>query len=261
MIPAEPELDIVVPVYNEGGNILRMFRALERSVRTPVRVLICYDHDEDTTLTALRTSPPPPFEVRLVKNQGQGVLGAIKSGLASSTAPAVLVMPADDDYNAPRLDAMVARFRQGNDIVVASRYVRGGAVGKGPFVKTFLCRCVSWAMRHLVRLPTHDATNGFRLFSRRVIDGIPIESTAGFSFSLELTVKCHRRGWPIAEVPVEWHERTEGTSRFRVFRWAPHYLKWVRYALATQLFGLAAPRAAAPAAAERAAVGGGTDGD
>ena len=80
---------------------------------------------------------------------------------------------------------------------------------------------------YVARVPTHDATNGLRLFSRRVVQQIPVESEAGFTYSIELLVKVHRLGWPIAETPFLWRERTAGQSRFRVLKWLPGYLRWV----------------------------------
>jgi hypothetical protein len=84
-------------------------------------------------------------------------------------------------------------------------------------------------------VPTHDASNGFRMFSRRVIDNIPVESDQGFCYSIELLVKCHRLGWRIGEVPAQWHERAHGQSRFRVLSWLPAYLRWYAFAFATTL--------------------------
>src|SRR5687767_982617 len=107
------ELDIVIPVYNEGANIVRVLHALRDHVRTPFRVLIGYDHDEDDTLEAIRAMDLRGLEVRLVKNRGRGALGAILTAFEESRAPAVLVLPADDDYNAPILDGMVEKFRAG----------------------------------------------------------------------------------------------------------------------------------------------------
>jgi dolichol-phosphate mannosyltransferase len=71
------------------------------------------------------------------------------------------------------------------------------------------------------------------LFSRRVIEQIPVESDQGFCYSIELLVKAHRLGWPIAEAPVRWLERRHGQSRFRVIKWLPAYLRWYAYAFAT----------------------------
>lgn len=232
VVGREIELDIVIPVYDEGENIRHVLDAL-RAVRTPLRVLICYDSESDNTLTSLR-SYRSPFPVEPVRNRGKGVLGAVVTGLRTSDAPAVLVLPADDDYNADRIDAMIGVLRQGNEIVAASRFAAGGRMDGCPMVKAVLVRTAAFILYHIARLPTRDATNGFRLFSRRAIDEIEIESTVGFAYGMELLVKCHRLGWPIAEVPALWRERLRGRSRFRAIRWSPAYLRWFLYALATR---------------------------
>jgi dolichol-phosphate mannosyltransferase len=96
-----------------------------------------------------------------------------------------------------------------------------------------LVRTAAFTLHHLARLPTHDATSGFRLFSRRVITQIAVESDQGFCYSIELLVKTHRLGWRIGEVPALWFERKRGRSRFRVLKWLPAYLRWYLYAFAT----------------------------
>jgi hypothetical protein len=73
------------------------------------------------------------------------------------------------------------------------------------------------------------------MFSRRAIRELPIESTVGFTYSLELLVKAHRRGWRVGEVPVVWVERSKGVSRFKVINWLPAYLRWYRYAFQTAI--------------------------
>ncbi len=230
-----PELDIVIPVYNEGRNIVATLVALARSVRTPARVLICYDHADDDTLPAIRDNAQlyAGLPVELVRNAGRGPHAAVMTGFSASTAPFVLMYPADDDTNAAMLDRMVALARQGCDIVCASRFVAGGAMVGCPPLKAALVRTANFTLRHLARLPTTDASNGFRMFSRRVIDRIAVESDQGFCYSIELLVKAHRLGWRIAEVPVRWFERRHGASRFRVLKWLPAYLRWYGYAFAT----------------------------
>lgn len=162
------------------------------------------------------------------------------TGLRAGTAPYALVFPADDDYNVGVLDAMVAKAQAGNEIVCASRFMAGGSMVGCPWLKATLVRLAAASMHHVARVPTHDATNGFRLFSRRVIDEIAIESSEGFTYSLEFLVKAHRLGWPIAEIPVRWFERAHGESRFKVLKWIPAYMQWYRYAFATAL-GLRGP--------------------
>lgn len=234
----DPELDVVIPVYNEGENIIAVLAMLEQHVRTRFRVLICYDRDDDDTIIALRSYVPRRFELLTVKNRGTGAHSAVVTGFAASRAPAVLVFPADDTYNPSRIDAMVQRFRDGYDIVAASRFMPGGSMQRCPLVKAVILRSSAFVLHHVARVPAHDPSNGLRLFSRRVLDSIAIESTVGFTYSIELLVKAHRLGWPICEVPAEWHERVAGKSRFNVLRWLPAYFVWFRYAFATTFLRL-----------------------
>jgi glycosyltransferase involved in cell wall biosynthesis len=230
-----PELDIVIPVHNEGRNIVATLSALASSLATPSRVLICHDDPEDNTLPAIRESPHwhGRLPIEFVRNRSRGAHSAVMTGFAASTAPFVLMYPADDDYNAGMLDRMVQLARGGCDIVCASRFAAGGAMVGCPLLKAALVRAANFTLHHFARLPTRDASNGFRLFSRRCIDTIAIESDQGFCYSIEFLVKAHRLGWSIGEVPVRWYERRHGQSRFRVLKWLPAYLRWYAYAFAT----------------------------
>ncbi|WP_022720785.1 glycosyltransferase [Rhodopseudomonas sp. B29] len=229
------QLDVVIPVFNEGANILSALGALAREVKTPTRVLICYDMEEDDTLPAIRNNPDAyrGLEVVFVRNPGRGAHGAVMAGFAASTAPIVVAYPADDDFNAGIIDRMVALVRDGCDVVCASRFLPGGKMEGCPWLKATLVRTAAFTLNHFAALPTKDPTSGFRMFSRRVIDQIVVESDQGFCYSIELLVKAHRLGWRIGEVPAVWYEREHGTSRFRVMKWLPHYLRWYRYAFAT----------------------------
>lgn len=231
---SDPELDIVIPVFNEGAGILDCLRALRENLTTPFRVLICYDFDEDDTLTAINGADLGGMRVEFVKNPGRGPHRAITTGFQASTAPAVLMYPADDDYNAGIVDRMMACFRDGADIVCASRFMPGGGGLEGcPVMKAAIVRVADFLLVHFAAMPTHDATNGFRLFSRRVLDTIEIESHLGFTYSIELMVKAHRLGWRIDQVPANWFERPDKKSRFRLLKWVPAYLPWFFYAFAT----------------------------
>ena len=233
MIPAR--LDIVIPVYNEGNNILATLASLRARVTTPFRVLICYDRPDDDTLSTIKANPEKVegLSIEFVRNPSRGAHAAVMAGFAASTAPYVLVLPADDDFNAGMLDSMVAKAEQGADLVCACRFIPGGCMVDCPWLKAVLVRTAAFTLYYVARLPTRDATNGFRLFSRRVIDCIPVESDRGFCYSLEMLVKCHRLGWPVADVPAQWFERKQGTSRFQVLKWVPAYLRWFLYAFAT----------------------------
>src|SRR5437773_8928241 len=100
ILAATTGLDVIIPVYNEGANILPALQSLIRTVKTPLRVLICYDREDDNTLTAIRNNCDAlgALAIEFIRNRGRGAHGAVLTGFGASAAPFVLVMMADDDY-------------------------------------------------------------------------------------------------------------------------------------------------------------------
>lgn len=228
-----PALSVVIPVYNEGGNITAVLRRLLTSVHTrPIEVLVVYDFDADSTVPVVRQLLPEMPELKLLRNQlAPGVLKALQVGLMAAAAPMIVVMMADGSDEPADIDKMVERAQAGAAVVSGSRYMRGGAQIGGPLLKRTLSRSAGLSLHWIGGLPTRDPTNNFRLYTRRLLDAVQIESTAGFELALELTVKAHLLGMPVAEVPTTWRDRTVGTSRFKLSKWIPHYLRWYLRAL------------------------------
>jgi dolichol-phosphate mannosyltransferase len=223
------DLDILIPVHNEGENIGAVLESLRSHVKTRCRILICFDMDDDDTLPVVRELKDFPFEIKEVKNRKKGVLGAITTGFEESDASAVIVFPADDTVNAVIIDRMNEKFREGCEIVAASRFIQGGCMEGCPWLKGTLVRVASFTLHYLAGIPINDVTNGFKLFSRHLLDTCVIESREGFTYAIELVVKAHRLGWKIGEVPARWYERNKGRSRFRLFKWLFPYMRWYFY--------------------------------
>ena len=227
------EVDFVMPVYNEGGNIERALREIHEKVPLAKRVLVVYDFDEDNTLPVLRSLAGEFPEVHAIRNTlGRGVLNAVRAGIAATTAEVVVVTMADlsDDVAiVPRMVDMIRR--DGYDIVCASRYMKGGRQEGGPFLKGLMSRVAGISLHWLAGFPTHDATNAFRAYRRSVLVETPIESQGGFAYSLEITAKAHAKGRKVGELPSVWRDRSAGESRFRLRAWLPHYLKWYFFAM------------------------------
>jgi len=226
-------IHIIVPIFNEGKNILKILKNFQDHVKTPFRVLLCYDNDEDDVFNFKKNFSEFNFEIHLVKNFEKGPCTAVISGMNYNQSECVIVYPADDFENHNILDEMYKEFTNGNDIVVASRFVKGGSMIGCPIIKSILIKLASNSLYLLSSIPVKDASNGFRLFSRRLINAIKIESKKGFAYSLELLVKCNRLKFKISEIPAIWVERCEGSSRFKIFKWLPQYLKWYFYGLGT----------------------------
>ncbi len=235
-------ISLVIPVFNEAGNIVATLRDIAAQVYDPHEILIVYDFPEDNTLPAIQTMDPPVSGVCLVHNTlGRGVLNALKAGFQASAGDVIIVMMADRSDEPKDVGAMARLIREGADVVAGSRYMPGGRQEGGPWLKRMLSWLAGKSLHYLAGLPIHDATNNFRAYSRRVLTELSIEGQASFAVALELTLKAHWKRWKVTEVPTTWHDRTAGESRFRLFAWLPHYLRWYLRALRYAWFG-GAPR-------------------
>jgi len=230
------ELSIVLPVYNEGEAVEPVLRALTAGIQASHELVVVYDFDGDTTVPVLaRLTAEIPGPRGLRNDLGRGVLNAMKAGIAGTNAPYVLISMADGSDEPHVVDPMVALALEGADVVSASRYMRGGHQVGGPPLKRLMSRTAGLTLHWFAGVPTHDPTNNFKLYSRRYLDTVTIESTAGFELALELTVKATIAGRRIAEVPTTWRDRTAGQSNFKLRKWLPHYLHWYRVAFVGRL--------------------------
>jgi glycosyltransferase involved in cell wall biosynthesis len=224
-------INIVMPVYNEGENIKNTFSEIKNKIRTPFRIFIVYDFDEDNTLPAAK-AVQNEYNVHFLKNKyGKGVLNAIKTGLEGVDDGAILVSMADlsDDYSV--VDGMFEKIKAGYDVVCGSRYMKGGKQLGGPKFKGTLSRMAGLSLHYLTGIPTHDISNSFKMYTPRVIKSIQIESNGGFELGMEIVVKAFLAGFKITEVPSVWRDRNAGQSRFKLWEWLPHYLRWYFFAL------------------------------
>jgi len=229
-----PRYSVVVPVYNEAENIGPFCRKAKASLPGDYELLICYDFDEDNTLGALEAlaAARKPKKIRLIKNDlGKGVRYAIEAGMQAAKAPVVLVMMADlsDDFS--KAGEMIDRAEAGAAVVCASRYMPGGRQIGGPWLKGLLSRMAGVSLHRIAALPTHDPTNSYKAYRRDFLARTPIESEAGFCLGIELTVKAHFSGGRVEQVPACWYDRESGRSRFALFSWLGHYLRWYLWAI------------------------------
>jgi glycosyltransferase involved in cell wall biosynthesis len=227
-----PDLSIVIPVYNEGAAFPALWSSIAANIRSPFRAVAVYDFDEDNTVpVAQAIIDRGESRLRLQKNEiRKGVVGAILTGFRQVQQGPVLVLMADLSDDLSQVNRMLEVYRQGFQLVAGSRYMKNGRLEGGPFFKQALSRIAGVSLHWLRGIPTHDATNAFKLYDSDMLKGITIESRHGFELNLELTVKAFLAGYRIAEVPSVWRDRTSGKSRFRLWAWLPHYLKWYLYA-------------------------------
>lgn len=231
----EPLISVVIPVYNERDNIASCLRGLAAALAgEPHELLVVYDFDEDTTLEGIRAMADAPASLRLERNRsGKGAANAIRAGFAAARGDVVVTTMADLSDPPERILELARKMRESGVAVVAgSRYMPGGSQEGGPLVKRTLSRVAGLSLHWFAGVATHDATNNFKAYSRRFLESVKVEAQGAFDIGLELTVKAHLAQAGVAEVPTSWRDRAAGESRFKVWAWAPKYLKWYALAMA-----------------------------
>ena len=219
---------IVIPVFNESENILKTLDAIAQKVTGEYELVIVYDSEDDSTLTALDAAPQLPLQATRLRNlYGRGALNAIKSGMEYAKSKYVIVTMADLSDPPEVINAMIEQAeKEQSDIVCASRYMRGGKQIGGSFIKGMMSRCAGLSLHYLAGLPTHDPTNSFKLYRKEFLQKVTIESTGGFELGIELVVKAWKNGAKVTETPTTWQDRVGGKSNFQLRKWLPHYLHW-----------------------------------
>ena len=225
-------LHIITPVYNEGDNFPELYRQLKNKVKTPFKLIVVYDFDEDDTVPVAKKYQKKDKNLVLRKNTlGKGPLNALLTGFNYVKRGPVVVMMADLSDDTDLIDKMYKKYLDGATVVCPSRYMKGGKQIGGPWFKRMLSRISGISLYWVRRVPTHDITNSFRLYDKNFINSIEIESTGGFDVTMEITVKAFRQRKKIVEMPTIWRDRTAGEAKFQLWKWLPSYLRWYFYAL------------------------------
>ncbi len=220
-------ITIVVPVKNEKESLIAFCSEVKNKLAINYDLIFVYDNDQDSTLEkkdeALKISP----QIKFVKNDlGAGFINALKTGFASVDTPYVVLMMADLSDTPETITDMIKKLDEGHDVVVASRYVKGGDKIGGPRLKSFLSRIAGLSLNLFTDIPVHDATSGFILYRKSSLDKIKLESTGGFEVTIELLFKSYQMGLRIGEVPTVNRDRFAGKSNFKFFSWFHRYLFW-----------------------------------
>lgn len=231
-----PRVSIVIPVYEEGEQILPILDRIFEGVTLPSEVLVVYDAPDDATVPVLDAYAEKDGRVVPTLNTyGPGPGNAIRFGIDQAHANCVVVTMADGSDDPRQIDDLARLVERGVVVAAASRYAPGGQQVGGPALKGLLSRIAGLTLHWFCRIGTRDATNSFKAYQTAFVREVGIDSRAGFEIGLELTAKAKRLRRPIAEIPTIWLERQVGLSHFKLAKWIPRYLYWYRFAYGRRL--------------------------
>lgn len=231
------KVQLLVPVYNEGENVIHLYEALNVDGIKFDLLRFIYDFDEDTSLPFIKQLAEKDRRVIADKNEiGRGALNALKWGFSRSEDGPVIVIMGDNSDKLDVIPNMIDLWKDGATIVSPSRYMKGGKKHGGGFIKSLMSEAAGRTLG-LLGFPTTDPTNNFKLYDGVWLRNQSIESVGGFEVALELTYKAFIEDRKIVQFPTVWYDRIEGESKFKILKWLPHYLKWFFKCVAALIFG------------------------
>lgn len=232
-------MTIIIPVKDEQDNISWIIEKLEKIVLAIYEVLIIYDSENDKTVPIVKQMSKRYKNLHLLKNiYGYGVLNAIKTGIKKSHGEVLVIMAADRTDDPRTINKMYHKILQGYDVICPTRYSKGGEVIGKISLKSILSKLSGLSAPLFLGVPTSDLTYSFKMFRKRILSEIEIESKGGFEFAEELLIKSHFAGFKIIEVPTIWIDRKYGKSKFMLIAWLPQYIYWYLFGISKRINGL-----------------------
>lgn len=213
---------LILPTYDEAENIEPIVAAalgvLGRCAPGGHRILIVDDGSPDGTgQIADRLAAAHHAVEVLHRSEREGLGPAYLAGFEYALgggAAFVMEMDADFSHDPADLSRLLAAARTA-DLVLGSRYVRGGGVSDWGAGRRLVSRGGSLYARLVLGLRVHDLTGGFKCFRREVLEAIelPTVRSRGYAFQVELTHRAVRAGFRVVEVPIVFRERLRGSSK------------------------------------------------
>jgi dolichol-phosphate mannosyltransferase len=208
---------VVIPTYDEAENLEIIVDRVRRAV-PEVDVLVADDNSPDGTgeiADRLAAADPQVHVLHRAGKQGLGAAYVAGFGWAREHGyEAVVEMDADGSHAPEELPRLLDMLTDA-DMVIGSRWVRGGKVLNWPLHRLILSRGGNLYTRLALGMPIRDATGGYRVYRMPVLDKIDVESVAsqGYCFQVDLAWRAYRSGFRCAEVPITFAERERGASK------------------------------------------------
>lgn len=219
---------VVIPTYNEAGNVVATTRALAKIFRQCVgydmHILYVDDNSPDGTSKVIdQLVKQYPF-VHILNNKHKGGLGhAYKKGFVFATtklkANILFQFDADLQHDPSVIPTMLESIEAGSELVLGSRYIRGGGIPSAwPWYRKFLSIVGNLYIRLVMgNFKIHDWTTGYRAITAHVVsDIITIMNNSafhGYTWQIGFLVKTIQKGYKVSEVPFVFRDRTQGHSK------------------------------------------------
>jgi dolichol-phosphate mannosyltransferase len=210
---------ICIPTYNEAETIESIINRFNQLLFTnyTVDILVVDDNSPDGTADIVDnlSSRLPLYVLKREKKEGLGpaYLAGFTWGLERDYDYFV-ECDADGSHQPEEFCILVEKSYE-NDLVLGTRWMMGGKVVNWPLIRRVISRAGTFYAQKVLNLPYKDLTGGYRIYSRKALLSIPFNTIAthGYGFQIEMAMRIHDNKMKIAEVPITFIERREGTSK------------------------------------------------
>ena len=210
---------VIIPTYNERDNVGPMVERV-LALAGGFDLLVIDDGSPDGTAAVVRERQScSAGRLHLIERSGKQGLGtAYIAGFRWALERGydlVFEMDCDFSHDPADLERLAAATERGADVVVGSRYVRGGRVVNWPLSRLLISYGASLYVRAMTFMPVHDATAGFVCYTRRALEAIDLGGVRmkGYGFQIEMKYTAWRLGMRLSEVPIVFTERRVGVSK------------------------------------------------
>jgi dolichol-phosphate mannosyltransferase len=214
---------VMIPTYNESGSIEALAQEiLALPLGYDLSILVVDDNSPDGTGELVARLGVKDTRVTLLtrrKKRGRGAAGVEGFKKCLSLEPDYVIEMDGDGSHQPRFIPLLLEQAQRDDLVLGSRFVKGGKDADRPFLRRFITFLVRHFIRRQFRLPVRDVSSGFRCFRREVLEKIDLDDliSAGPSVVLEILYKAHLLNFKISEVPIIFTDRKKGKTKLTMF--------------------------------------------
>jgi dolichol-phosphate mannosyltransferase len=208
---------LCLATFNERDNVRSLVHEI-RATLPGADVLIIDDHSPDGTGAVADELAAADPRVRVLHRPAKLGLGtAILAGMhhaIDNGYSLLLTMDADHSHNPRHLPALLAGMDQ-HDVMIGSRYVKGGGTVDWPLPRRLISRGVNYLVRLFLRIPARDTSSGYRCYRVSRLKQIPLDSlkSTGYAFLEEVLFHCRQVGSTIGETPIVFERRRSGLSK------------------------------------------------
>ncbi len=216
-----PQISVIIPTWNEGENIEITLEKVSSQLaqdNLSYEILVIDDDSKDGTQEKVQKFSLSNSSIRLIKHPPPRSFGySVRDGIQLAKGELSVILMADLSDDPKFIKEMWTKYKEGFDVIVGSRFLKGSKNYKYPFLKMLCNRIFNIAIMIGLFTGIRDTSNNFKAFNTYKAKQIPL-TVKGFEVAAELMLKMLIKKNKVCEIPVTWTDRTAGKAKFKLYK-------------------------------------------